>query len=401
MEINETSLGGELLSKRAIRVLLVDDQPIIAEAIRRMLESEPDISFYYCQNPLNAMAMASEVSPTVILQDLVMPDVDGLTLVKYFRANQATKNMPLVVLSSKEDSATKYKAFENGANDYMVKLPDKLEVLARIRYHSNAYNVYCERNVAMENLQKSQQHLKHELEQAEQYVESLLPKKLNNDVIATDWVFKSSTELGGDCFGYEWIDTENFCIFLLDVCGHGVGAALLSVSVMNVLRSQSLAGVDFKRPSQVLSALNNAFEMEKQNNMYFTLWYGVYNIKTRKLSFSSGGHPPAILIDSDGVSANELTTRGMIIGGMPDMNFSEAEINVNPLSRLYVFSDGVYEIQRTDTKSMMCFDDFKAELISPSVCNKSKLQCMLDFSARVQNSSQFEDDYSMCEIIFK
>ena len=103
MEINETSLGGELLSKRAIRVLLVDDQPIIAEAIRRMLESEPDISFYYCQNPLNAMAMASEVSPTVILQDLVMPDVDGLTLVKYFRANQATKNMPLVVLSSKED----------------------------------------------------------------------------------------------------------------------------------------------------------------------------------------------------------------------------------------------------------------------------------------------------------
>lgn len=401
MEINETSLGGELLSKRAIRVLLVDDQPIIAEAIRRMLESEPDISFYYCQNPLNAMAMASEVSPTVILQDLVMPDVDGLTLVKYFRANQATKNMPLVVLSSKEDSATKYKAFENGANDYMVKLPDKLEVLARIRYHSNAYNVYCERNVAMENLQKSQQHLKQELEQAEQYVESLLPKKLNNDVLITDWVFQSSTELGGDCFGYEWIDDENFCIFLLDVCGHGVGAALLSVSVMNVLRSQSLAGVDFKRPSQVLAALNNAFEMEKQNNMYFTLWYGVYNIKTRKLSFSSGGHPPAILIDPDGVSANDLTTHGMIIGGMPDMNFSEAEINVKPLSRLYVFSDGVYEIQRTDTKSMMCFDDFKAELISPSVCNKSKLQCMLDFSARVQNSSQFEDDYSMCEIIFK
>ncbi len=401
MELNETSSNGGLLAKRAIRVLLVDDQPIIAEAIRRMLESESDISFYYCQNPLEAMAMATDVSPTVILQDLVMPDVDGLTLVKYFRANQTTKNMPLVVLSSKEDSATKYKAFENGANDYMVKLPDKLEVLARIRYHSNAYNVFCERNEAMESLQKSQQHLKKELEQAEQYVESLLPKKLDNNLLATDWVFQSSTELGGDCFGYEWIDADNFCIFLLDVCGHGVGAALLSVSVMNVLRSQSLADVDFKRPSQVLMALNNAFEMEKQNNMYFSLWYGVYNVKTRKLSYASGGHPPAILISSDGSSASELTTHGMIIGGMSDMVFSEAEVDVQPQSRLYVFSDGVYEIQRADTNTMMSFADFKTELVSPSTCNSSKLQCMLDFSARIQNSTQFEDDYSMCEIVFK
>ena len=398
MDLNDTSLLADMRSK-SIRVLLVDDQPIIAEAIRRMLESESDISFFYCQNPLEAMSMATEVSPTVILQDLVMPEVDGLTLVKYFRANQSTKNMPLVVLSSKEDSTTKYKAFENGANDYMVKLPDKLEVLARIRYHSNAYNVFCERNEAMENLQKSQQHLKQELEQAEQYVESLLPPKLDTDVLRADWIFKSSTELGGDCFGYEWIDEDNFCMFLLDVCGHGVGAALLSVSVMNVLRSQSLAGVDFLSPSQVLSALNNAFEMEKQNNMYFSLWYGVYNVKDRKLTYASGGHPPAILLS--GNSSKELTTRGMIIGGIADMTFTQAEVDVPRNSRLYIFSDGVYEIQRYDTKSMMSFADFKAELVSPVCSGISKLACMLDFSVRTQKSQQFADDYSMCEIIFK
>ncbi len=400
MEFNTASLAMAPSTNKTIRVLLVDDQPIIAEAIRRMLESENDISFFYCQNPLDAMSMAAEVLPTIILQDLVMPEVDGLTLVKYFRANQVTKNMPLVVLSSKEDPATKYKAFENGANDYMVKLPDKLEVLARIRYHSNAYNTFCERNEAMENLQKSQHHLKQELEQAEQYVKSLLPQKLDDSFLRTDWIFKSSTALGGDCFGYGWIDSDNFGMYLLDVCGHGVGAALLSVSVMNVLRSQSLPDVNFLKPSQVLYALNNAFDMEKQNNMYFSLWYGIYNVKTRKLTYASGGHPPAILIYPDG-NVKELSTKGMIIGGISDMEFAEDVTDVPALSQLYIFSDGVYEIQRNDTKTMMSFSDFKAELISPICSNLSKLKCMFEFSVELQNSQQFTDDYSMCEIIFK
>ena len=383
-----------------VKVLLVDDQPIIAEAIRRMLEGEKDVSFFYCQNPLEALKTAAEVKPTVILQDLVMPDVDGLMLVKYFRANSATKDMPLVVLSSKEDADTKYRAFQNGANDYMVKLPDKLEVIARIRYHSAAYNNLCQKNLAMRKLQESQAALKQELEQAEQYVENLLPKRLDDDIVKTDWIFKSSNELGGDCFGYNRMDAENFCVYLLDVCGHGVGAALLSVSVVNVLRSQSLPEVDFKKPSQVLGALNNAFDMEKQNGMYFTLWYGVYNAAEKTLTFASGGHPPAILVSADG-AARELSTGGMVIGGMPDMKFSEKTVDARAGDKLYVFSDGVYEVENAETKEMEDFDDFKARLVSNTVAGGHKLRGMFEYAAQLQNSEQFKDDYSMCEISLK
>ena len=395
MSLNDSSVRNS--STYPIRVLLIDDQPIIAEAIRRMLESENDIAFFYCQNPLEAFDIATNIKPTVILQDLVMPDVDGLTLVKYFRANPATSNMPLVVLSSKEDASTKYKAFENGANDYMVKLPDKLEVIARIRYHSMAYRNYCERNDAMARLQASQQALRKELEQAEQYVESLLPQKIDNDVVKTNWIFKSSNALGGDCFGYGAIDENHFGMYLLDVCGHGVGAALLSVSVMNVLRTQGLPDVDFTKPSQVLAALNNAFDMEKQNNMYFTLWYGVYNVNTRKLVFASGGHPPAVMI-SEG-KAQELSTGGMIIGAIPDTKYSEKEFDVQQMAHLYIFSDGVYEIEDASTKQMMSFSDFKSVLIQPS--KKSKLDELFETAVGIQQSQQFVDDYSMCEIIFK
>ncbi|MDD5191448.1 MAG: SpoIIE family protein phosphatase, partial [Dehalococcoidales bacterium] len=112
--------------------------------------------------------------------------------------------------------------------------------------------------------------------------------------LTADWRYIPSSELGGDAFGYRWVDADHFAIFLLDVCSHGVGAALLSISVMNVLRSQNLPGVDFRQPGEVMAALNRAFGMESQNNLYFTMWYGVVNKSTRQLHYSSGGHPPRV-----------------------------------------------------------------------------------------------------------
>src|SRR5262249_19690160 len=122
-----------------IVVLLVDDQPIIAEAVRRMLAGEPNVTLHYCQDPTQALQTANRVQPTVILQDLVMPEVDGLMLLKFFRANPATRDTPMIVLSSKEEPVVKAQAFALGASDYLVKLPDKVELIARIRHHSRGY----------------------------------------------------------------------------------------------------------------------------------------------------------------------------------------------------------------------------------------------------------------------
>ena len=109
------------------------------------------------------------------------------------------------------------------------------------------------------------------------------------------WRFQPSAELGGDIFGYHWINADRLAIYLLDVSGHGVGAALLSVSVFNVLRTQSLQGTDFGDPAAVLKQLNRVFPMERQNNLIFTIWYGVFERSTRRLTYASGGHPPAVL----------------------------------------------------------------------------------------------------------
>ncbi|MEC7840408.1 MAG: SpoIIE family protein phosphatase [Chlamydiota bacterium] len=405
LQIDEVNPLENKLENASVTVLLVDDQVIIAEAVRRMLADQQDIRFYYCNDPANAIQIAADVKPTVILQDLVMPDIDGLTLVKYFRANPATKEIPLIVLSVKEDPKIKANAFELGANDYAVKLPDKRELLARIRYHSTAYTRLLERNQAYDELEVSQKKLQTELAEAAEYVRTLLPSPLD-DIIQATWCFIPSTSLGGDAFGYHWIDDDNFAIYLLDVCGHGVGAALLSISVMNVLRSQTLPNTNFYDPAMVLKALNVSFQMEKHNGMFFTMWYGVYNKKTRELTYSSGGHPPAILItgkDKQHSQCLRLKTPGMVIGGMPDSKFQSATCKVETFNKLFIFSDGVYELFKEDG-TLFTIDEFIDYLnifINKNKTPDDDLDHIIQFSRSLQGKEAFEDDFSLLKITFQ
>jgi two-component system, chemotaxis family, response regulator WspR len=141
------------------RVLLVDDQAMVGEAIRRALAAEPLVEFRYCSNPADALQVAEGFKPTVILQDLVMPNVDGLTLVRAYRSNALTADIPIIVLSTKEEPTVKRDAFAVGANDYLIKLPDAVELIARIRHHSKAYMNQLQRDAAYRALHESQRQL--------------------------------------------------------------------------------------------------------------------------------------------------------------------------------------------------------------------------------------------------
>jgi two-component system chemotaxis family response regulator WspR len=134
-------------------VLLVDDQRIVAEAIRRMLSASPDIAFHYCSEAEQAIPTAESVRPTTILQDLVMPGVDGFTQVERLREHAATQAVPIIVLSSREDPRDKSRAFSIGASDYLVKLPDPIELIARIRAHSKSFLAQLERDAAYRELE--------------------------------------------------------------------------------------------------------------------------------------------------------------------------------------------------------------------------------------------------------
>jgi sigma-B regulation protein RsbU (phosphoserine phosphatase) len=245
-------------------------------------------------------------------------------------------------------------------------------------------------------LLESQQKLAANLAEAAVYVQSLLPKKLQG-AITTDYVFEPSSQLGGDTFGYHFIDQDHFVIYLLDVSGHGVGAALLSVSVMNVIRARTLGGVDFRKPSAVLAALNATFQMENQNNLFFSIWYGVYSSNDQRLVFASGGHPPALLRQPG--RATPLSTRGPAIGCLPNYSVPEAETKVLPGDQLLVFSDGVYELLKADGKPLT-YAEFEQ-----GIClrGEDRLQPadLMEEARQLQKREIFEDDFSLLSVIFQ
>jgi len=159
LDAARAALDMAALSDVPIMVLLVDDQAIVAEAVRRAFTNEDGIDLHYCASADDAIRAATDTRPTVILQDLVMPGIDGLTLVKAYRANAKLRDVPIIVLSTKEEPTIKSAAFAAGANDYLVKLPDRIELVARIRYHSRSYVNLLQRDQAYRALRESQQQL--------------------------------------------------------------------------------------------------------------------------------------------------------------------------------------------------------------------------------------------------
>lgn len=237
-----------------------------------------------------------------------------------------------------------------------------------------------------------------ELRNAAEYLKSLIPKPFKNKQIETDWFFMPTEDLGGDSFGYNWIDRENFAIYLLDVSGHGIGAALHSVQVLNLLQNKTLPAVDFTKPDEVLNSLNKIFQMKDHNGKYFTIWYGVFNLPTGTLKYSSAGHPPAILISKD-KKINILDNQSTFIGASPDILFKFNELPIDKQASLYLYSDGVYEIEKSDNE-MYSIDDFQKELLERAENKSGKLDSMYELAKSISGKEILDDDYTILKIKF-
>jgi sigma-B regulation protein RsbU (phosphoserine phosphatase) len=274
---------------------------------------------------------------------------------------------------------------------------DDLQLLyeATIEHGEAVEDQLAESNIL---LQATQARLEAELADASRYVMSIIPEPRAADP-RVDWRLVSSTELGGDSFGYHDIDEDHFAIYLLDVCGHGVGAALLSVTVINVLRASALPGADFRDPPAVLAALNDAFPMERQNDMFFTIWYGVYQRSTGKLFYSTAGHPPAIHLRRQGRGTRGATLLagdgGMAIGAFAGMQYDLNVAGIEPGDRLLVLSDGTYEVgEGSDMLSLQALVEFVR------AGGNDRPSAVLDWVRSYGGSDSLPDDFSLLRIRF-
>jgi serine phosphatase RsbU (regulator of sigma subunit) len=247
---------------------------------------------------------------------------------------------------------------------------------------------------------KRAEDLNRDLRKASRYVLSLLPAPINTESVQVDWHYQPSTQLGGDAFGYDWLDAATFVFYLMDVSGHGVGAAMHSVTVMNVLRQRALPGVDFTRPADVLSSLNDRFQMETHGGLYFTMWYGVYRVADRTLSYSSAGHNPAFLVPPARDASEPHGMPGMIIGALPGQTYELRQAIVAPGSRLYLFSDGVFEIVTKD-QTRWGLSDFLPLLLEAPANGMTEPARLFQSVRQAAAAGPLEDDFSLMTVTFR
>ncbi len=380
-------------------LLAVDDNDENREVIVRRLERQGHTTAS-AANGEDALTMLRRKPFDLVLLDVLMPELDGYEVLRAMKSDADLRHIPVIMISALDELGSVVRCIEGGAEDYLPKPFDPTLLRARIGASLEKKRLRDQEQEYLRMIERTQNRLANELSEAANYVRSIIPPPVTEPFVI-DWRYVPSTELGGDAFGYHWIDDDHFAIYLLDVCGHGVGASLLSVTAINVIRSGSLAGTDFRDPGDVLTGLNEAFPMDRQNNMYFTIWYGVYHRPSRTLRHASGGHPPALLLvpGAEGtVSLSELRCPGTLIGVIPDLEYASDSCEIPPGSWLLVFCDGAYELRRPD-RSLIAYEDFVNFMVSHGT-RPDGLDDLTAWVADVQGGAPLDDDFSILRVQF-
>jgi sigma-B regulation protein RsbU (phosphoserine phosphatase) len=376
------------------QILIIDDDPAIQILLKRTLHKQ-GYEVSVASDGEDGLAQARSLRPGLVLCDWNMPGMTGLEVCRQVKATPELSTTMFVLLTARIALEDRVQGLDAGADDFLSKPIEMPELEARVRSNLRLHE-------ANRQLQEQKQLLEEELAEAAEYVSSILPDRMTEPPVTIDARFIPSRQLGGDGFDYYWLDSEHLAIYLIDASGHGLRAALPTLSVLNLLRARTLPQINYYQPSDVLRGLNETFQMTEKNDKYFTIWYGVYNPVKRQLVYASGGHPPGILLSgapASYIQVKRLQTRGLPVGMFPNAPYIDECCEVIEPSTLYIFSDGIYEINQSDGSiwGLDPFVDLLADCRNRSVSN---LDQVLHALKSVNPKDYFDDDLSLLEINF-
>jgi len=223
-------------------------------------------------------------------------------------------------------------------------------------------------------------------------VRAILPEPISTGPVQAEWWYAPSSALGGDAFGYQFLNATTFTGFVIDVSGHGMEPAMHAVNVANAIRRRTLPGVDFTDPAQVAAGLNAVFPMEDYHGLMLTLWYFVYDLPSRVLRFCSAGHHPSFLVTPEAAEPIPLWAKAPAIGMLPHPNWRTGRADVPPGSRLYLFSDGAFEIV-DKTGEQWVLDDLRDIMKQGATHGISEARRLYQAVRAVARPGPLDDDF--------
>ena len=329
-------------------LLVVDDNEMNRDMLSRRL-SRRGHTVTTAEDGHVALDLIEQNSFDVILLDIMMPGISGIEVLKTLRQSYSHADLPIIMATAKSENEDMIAALKLGANDYVTKPLDFPVVLARV-------NTQLSLKRSQDALKKAHDRMKHDLDAAAEIQQKWLPDDLpKTDSIDMAWKFHPCDELAGDFLNIIQLNENEIGIYVMDVMGHGVQAALLSFSVSRSL--SPMAGSDSivlksgqqdpVSPVEVLTNLNTLYPFLANNNRFFTLLYGILDLRDSRFRYACGGHPGPLIFSSDG-EIQDLTENSFPIGIVEEADFEQAEIKLNPGDRMYLYSDGFIEETNTN-----------------------------------------------------
>ena len=391
------------LDIKTARILVVDDNEMNRDMLsRRLAKTGYRVDTADGGNPALEMILSGNYS--LVMLDIMMPDIDGLTVLKRTREIYSKAELPVIMATARDEGSDLAEALSLGANDYVTKPLDFKVVRARVES-------VLEYAQAVSELTRVNERMNRELEAAAQVQASLLPNT-PVDIEGADfiWQYRPCDELAGDGLNVFKRDDEHVAMYVMDVSGHGVAAALLSVSVTHHLSRLignpesaercEFTGNNIISPAWLARNLNSLFPMASVGGHYFTLLYGVLNVKTRRFCFVSAGSPGPLVVHTDG-SADVHDVPAVPIGMFPDSEYEDTVIELQAGDRLYLHTDGLYEERNSETREQFGRDRMQQDLCAaagnPFVAS---LDGLIQSITRWRGSDGFSDDIAVlgCEI---
>lgn len=378
------------------KVLIVDDEKSNRQILEAYLLSEGYLTFQ-ASGGQEAMQLTKEISPDMILLDVMMPEMDGFAVCHFLKNDPATKIIPVIIITALDDRETKIRGLEVGADDFLTKPVNPLELKARVRSLIRVKRYY-------EQIEDMNQKLMANMAKAQKIQRALMPKEFPQTKEFHFQAFYQAAEMvGGDYYNVFPVDEENICLYVADVTGHGLDAAMLTIFIKETINGyirQTFTKGQIFSPRLCLVELDEKFKAEDfPEDIFITIFLGFINLKNRTFTYSSAGFVEfPYVFGPRGVW--QLHCPGSLIISYGSLGeYEEKTLALHPGDRILFYTDGLVE-QRTTSGEIYGPERLKRLLENYQSIGKENL--LSEIISSVQSfagGSTFQDDIVLLQLV--
>jgi sigma-B regulation protein RsbU (phosphoserine phosphatase) len=396
-----------------MRILIADDGSETRLILSRLL-TKWGHDVIAAKDGLEAWKILQQEPISFLISDWLMPNLDGTDLCKLIRSSNLSRYVYIIILTSKDEKSDLIAGMAAGADDFLIKPFNADELQLRIRAGERILDLERtleERNRKLSDtyqaLDNAYSRIKGDLEAAAEMQQSLLPQTaITLCGVKFDWLFRPCTFVAGDIFNFFRLDETHLGFYHLDVAGHGVRSALLSVTLSKVLNPDPNQGSPLKLfipdpphyeiicPTQVVAQLNQRFQSDIHKMVYFTMVYGIFDSGSHQLTLTQAGHPSPIYLKNGGPPML-LGTGGFPVGMLAEVEYEALTVTLEPGDRLFLYSDGIPECT-SGSRELFTVARFMEFIAASAPLPLDKLiQGLEEGLIKWRGGEEFDDDISL------